>query len=494
MHTIPFSTTVSPTPVPTADLVFPPPMYNMPEGEAKLKLPNNFIWGAVNAAFQIEGALQSEGRGPSVVDSTGITNASTDGMVTDLQYFLYKQDIVRLAAMGMPYYSFSISWPRIVPFGVAGSPINEQGLAHYDDVINTCIEHGIAPFVTLVHFDVPARIDLTKANFSDHYVYYAQQVMARYGDRVSHWVTFNEPNVEVINFSPHTAQYTPATGSFVAWTHILEAHAAVYDWYKHTLKGTGQITTKIAHLLGLPADPKNASHVEAADYYNALNVETLANPLFLGKQYPESVLKVADTGLSALSEKQLASMKGRIDYFAVDPYDTVFISPPAEGLQACWKNSSNSLWPSCVESTNVQENNWLNGEGSESYVVIAPRYVRDQLGYIWNTFKPSAILISEFGFSPFRDYEKTVPAQRYDLDRTLYIQDFLHETLKAIHYDEINVIGALVWADVDSDAYGTYTWQWGLQGVNRSSEKLERYYRRSFFDLVDFYDTHMEKE
>ena len=62
-----------------------------------------------------------------------------------LNYYLYKQDIARLAAIGVPHYSFSISWTRILPFGVPGSPINQEGINHYNDVINTCLEYGLIP-------------------------------------------------------------------------------------------------------------------------------------------------------------------------------------------------------------------------------------------------------------------------------------------------------------------------------------------------------------
>lgn len=75
-----------------------------------------------------------------------------------MNYWLYKQDIARLAAIGIPYYSFSISWTRIVPFGEVGSPINTEGLQHYDDLINTCIEYGIQPIVTLSHDDAPLNL------------------------------------------------------------------------------------------------------------------------------------------------------------------------------------------------------------------------------------------------------------------------------------------------------------------------------------------------
>lgn len=67
----------------------------------------------------------------------------------------HKQDIVRLASLGDDSYSFSISWPRVVPFGAAGSPINQEAIDHYDDVINTILEYGMKPVVTLQYFDTP---------------------------------------------------------------------------------------------------------------------------------------------------------------------------------------------------------------------------------------------------------------------------------------------------------------------------------------------------
>lgn len=108
-----------------------------------------------------------------------------------MNYYLYKQDIARLAAIGIPYYSFSISWTRVVPFGEVGSPINEPGLQHYDNLIDTCIEYGIKPIVTLSHNDAPLNLTYLDSRFSDAFLYYAKVAMTRYSDRVSHWVTLN---------------------------------------------------------------------------------------------------------------------------------------------------------------------------------------------------------------------------------------------------------------------------------------------------------------
>lgn len=166
------------------------------------KLPKDFVWGVAGSAWQIEGGLKEEGRGVSSLDSVGAIpnpDGTNDANAANMNYYLYKQDIVRLAAIGMPYYSFSIAWTRIVPFGYEDSPINQPGLEHYDDLINTCIEHGITPIVTLVHADAPINANYNSTDFPDAFMYYAKQVVSRYGDRVSHWVTFNEANIDCVS-------------------------------------------------------------------------------------------------------------------------------------------------------------------------------------------------------------------------------------------------------------------------------------------------------
>lgn len=75
--------------------------------------------------------------------------------VTNENYFLYKQDIERLAAMGVEYYSFSIPWTRILPFVLPGTPVNQQAIDHYDDLISTILDAGMHPVVTMLHFDSP---------------------------------------------------------------------------------------------------------------------------------------------------------------------------------------------------------------------------------------------------------------------------------------------------------------------------------------------------
>src|SRR5699024_4296221 len=145
------------------------------------------------------------------------------------------------------YYSFSIPWTRILPFVVPGSPVNEQGIKHYDDLINTILDAGMQPAVTLLHFDSPwlfvssdhfsATPDFGNANgcyhnetFVDSFVNYAKVVLTHYADRVPVWFTFNEPFLYSFNF----------TGA----NNVVHAHAQVYHFYKDDLKATGKIGIK----------------------------------------------------------------------------------------------------------------------------------------------------------------------------------------------------------------------------------------------------------
>lgn len=154
------TTTVSPTAEPS---VFPTPgdyighqlvpayLSNLSEAQ----LPTDFIWGVASAAFQVEGAAKDEGKGPSIWDflphrQPGTVADNSTGDVASNHYYLYKQDFARLKALGIPYNSQSISWPRIFPFGKG--PINIQGVAHYDDVILEQVHLGITPVVTLFHW------------------------------------------------------------------------------------------------------------------------------------------------------------------------------------------------------------------------------------------------------------------------------------------------------------------------------------------------------
>lgn len=478
--TIPFSTTASPTPIPSSELVFPPPL-PIPSSRGIIQLPMDFIWGVSGSAWQIEGALQAEGRGPApFADKLGTlpnVDHTDDGVTNSMNYYLYKQDIARLAAMGVPYYSFSISWSRILPFGVSSSPVNQQAIDHYDDVINTCLKYGITPMVTLWHFDTPLKVDFDDDSMIDDFVYYAKVVMTHFADRVPIWQTFNEPNIGFLYLFKE----------YQTINRITLAHAEVYHWYKDVLKGTGKISFKFANNLAYPLHgPPNTRDVAASIRYQNMVLGMMGNPVFLGQQIPKEYLETADVNVTALTKAQIKRIHGTADFFSIDPYSVQYATSPPGGIEACAADSTNENWPFCVVFFDTRTNGWIAGDAANNFIRIAPEYVRQQLKYLWDVYKPAGgIMITEFGFPVANEKLKPLSQQRFDVERSLYFYGFLTETAKAIQEDGVKVIGALAWSFVDNNEWGDYSDQFGLQTANRTT--FERTYKRSFFDFVDFF-------
>jgi beta-glucosidase/6-phospho-beta-glucosidase/beta-galactosidase len=250
------------------------------------------------------------------------------------------------------------------------------------------------------------------------------------------------------------------------------------------LKAKGRIGIKFNDNFGVPKDPKNTTHVLAADRFQEMQLGFFANPIFLGKQYPKSVLKTLP-GAKPLNDSELAYINGTSDFFGIDPYTATVVSPADEGIDACASNksTSNSLFPYCVNQETKNVYGWNIGYRSESYVYITPTHFREYLFYLWNTFR-HPILVSEFGFPVYAEADKDLSDQCFDSPRSVYYLSFMSEILKSIYEDGVHVMGALAWSFVDNWEFGDYAQQFGIQAVNRTTQ--ERSYKKSFFDLVDF--------
>ncbi len=164
----------------------------------KLKpFPADFLGGASTSAYQVEGANREDGKGPSVQDVKKVPEGTSELDVCADHYHRYKEDIALMAEMGFREYRFSIAWTRILPHG-AGE-VNPKGIAFYNELIDTCLQYGIEPFVTIFHFDLPAAL-AEKGGWSrresvDEFVNYCRILYENYGDRVKYWLTINEQNM-----------------------------------------------------------------------------------------------------------------------------------------------------------------------------------------------------------------------------------------------------------------------------------------------------------
>ncbi|ORY17322.1 beta-glucosidase-like protein [Clohesyomyces aquaticus] len=493
-----YSTTVTPTPVPSSDLVLPPPDYFGPRD--CYYFPEDFILGVAGSAAQIEGAVADEGRTPAIVDIASIGNSLSSDFVTNENYYLYKQDIERIAAMGIKYYSFSIPWSRILPFVVYGSPVNKPGLNHYDDLINFVISKGMLPTVTLLHTDTPLQFyanytdtriapgagigyidggfqrSFKNQSFEDAFVHYGKILMTHFADRVPVWFTFNEPLLGSLNGKSVNA--------------VIKSHARLYHFYHGVINGTGSVSLKFNDNFGVPRDPKNQDDVDATNHFNDFQVATFANPIFLGIDYPEA-FKMTIPDFVPLSAEDLVYINGTADFFAIDPYTATIVSPPENRTVAsCASNSTDPLRPYCVTQSLITTTGWNIGYRSQTYVYMTPTYFRTYLSYLWNTYK-SPIMITEFGFPVFGEDEKALSDQLFDSPRSWYYQSFMSEMLKSIWQDGVKVLGAFAWSFADNWEFGDFTAHYGIQTVNRTTQ--ERHYKKSFFELVDFVESRRQK-
>lgn len=162
-------------------------------------LRQDFVWGTATSAYQIEGAIDADGRLPSIWDTFcrvpgAIDNGDTGDVACD-SYHRWPEDLALLKQLGVDAYRFSIAWPRVIPTG--SGAVNAPGLDYYDRLVDDLLAEGIKPFVTLYHWDLPqAQQDLGGWENRDtayRFAEYAGVVGAKLGDRVRDWVTLNEP-------------------------------------------------------------------------------------------------------------------------------------------------------------------------------------------------------------------------------------------------------------------------------------------------------------
>ncbi|WP_124067730.1 glycoside hydrolase family 1 protein [Clostridium sp. E02] len=166
------------------------------------KFPKNFLWGASSSAFQIEGGWDEDGKGMTVADFNSFKRSEkqADSKVASDFYHHWKEDIALMKEMGMKIYRFSLSWARMIPDG--DGEVNQKGIDFYNNVLNCLLEHGIQPFVTLYHFDLPYAL-VEKYNGWESrdcafaFERYAKICFEAFGDRVKYWQPINEQNLMI---------------------------------------------------------------------------------------------------------------------------------------------------------------------------------------------------------------------------------------------------------------------------------------------------------
>jgi beta-glucosidase len=286
--------------------------------------PDGFLWGVSTGAYQIEGAVAEDGRGPSIWDRfSHIQGTIGDGGTGDVacdHYHRWPQDVALLRELGVGAYRLSTAWPRILPEGTGRA--NAKGLEFYDRLVDGVMAAGIEPWICLYHWDLPQALEDrggwqnrdTAARFAD----YANQTVRRLGDRVKRWATLNEPNsAAVLGYGEGV--HAPGIGGRVSALTALHVMNLAHGL------GVEALRTEAADLqLGAiyNFEPREPASERLADEDSAAMLDALWNrscpdPQFHG-HYPELLAAEMDR---LMQPGDLEIIRQKLDYFAIS-HDT----------------------------------------------------------------------------------------------------------------------------------------------------------------------------
>jgi len=435
-----------------------------------LVFPPGFIFGAATASYQIEGAWNEDGRGPSIWDTfshtPGLVAGGDTGDVADDHYHRLDQDLDLMASLNLAAYRFSISWSRVIPSG--SGAVNQAGIDFYSRLVDGLIARGIKPIATLYHWDLPQPLEdaggWTNRETAYHLAQYAAVVGAALGDRVATWITLNEPWCSAyLGYASgvHAPGRTNGEDALKAVHHLNLAHGlALCELRKVTTNNPQYSVTLNLHALRGVGD----SGGEALRRIDALGNRAFTGPMLAGA-YPADLLQdtaeLTDWGFVRQGDVELIHQP--IDVLGVNYYATTAVrlwDGVADKLSVDGhKPGSASAWPGadCVEF--VQQ----PGAVTEMGWNIAPDGLEELLLAVHHDFPDLPLMITENGAA----FPDTVADGRVHDDQRV---DYLRRHITAAHRvlaQGVDLRGYLVWSLLDNFewAYG-YTKRFGIVRVD----------------------------
>jgi beta-glucosidase len=302
--------------------------------------PEGFLWGAATAAYQIEGAAATDGRGPSIWDTFSrepgrVRNGDT-GDVADDHYHRLDEDLDLIAELEIPAYRFSIAWPRVQPDGKGA--LNPKGLDFYRRLLDGLASRGIEPMVTLYHWDLPQALEDdggwlardTPARFAD----FAAAMVGELGDLAQRWITLNEPWCSAFlgyyegRFAPGHRSYAE---SYTALHHLLLAHGLGLAAIRAAAPEL-QVGITCNHSDITPATDDDVDAARAADMEEN---RLFLDPIFRGA-YPADAPDFLRAD-SLVQPGDLVAISAPIDFYGVNYYVREVIAADAAEPHRGWR-------------------------------------------------------------------------------------------------------------------------------------------------------------
>ncbi len=431
---------------------------SMTSQNGAITFPAGFTWGAATASYQIEGGAFTDGKGPSIWDTfshlPGKVRGGDTGDVACDAYHRYAGDVELMHSLGLNAYRFSISWPRVQPGGRGA--MNQKGLDYYLALLDRLAERGIAATATLYHWDLPQELQDeggwtardTAARFAD----YAAAVGQALGDRVSRWITLNEPQV-VANHGYRTGEHAPgvrdASAAVAATHHLLLGHGLALSALRGVLpSGTPVGITLDLHPVKLLGDSRPVVLEQAALITDAGMNGLHLEPILHGS-YPADAPAAILPPESLIANGDLVTISQPIDFLGVNYYSSVYLRAGDPDDLRRGESRSRYRLPGVVEYRPADLERTAMGwlVDADGLYELLMRLSKDA---------PSLpLFITENGRAA-EDYVNPDGVVD-DVERVRYLQQHLTAAARAVR-DGANLAGYYVWSLLDN-----FEWAWGYQ-------------------------------
>ena len=418
-----------------------------------LRFPDNFVWGCSTAAYQVEGAVNEDGRKPSVRDTFSHTPGKTfqgeTGDVADDSYHLYKEDVKLLKNLGVGGYRFSISWSRVFPDGT-GQP-NEKGLAYYQRVVDELLKNNIAPYVTLFHWDLPQALpggwqsrDTSKA-FADYAAYIAKHL----SDRVGHFFTINEFTC-FTDLGYKTGRFAPGLklpdGEVNQIRHnAVLAHGLAVEAIRANGKSGTQVGLAENATVYVPVI-EDQKQIEAARRATREENAPFLTALMEGK-YTDGYLQREGANAPKVEAGDMKIIGSPLDFVGLNVYTPEYVRGDSSAAGYIVEKRQTS-YPRMASD-------WL---------YIGPEVIYWAVRNVSDIWKPKALYITENGCSA--DDVVTANGRIEDTDRVMYLRNHLTHLHRAAS-ESYPIKGYFLWSLMDNYEWADgYSKRFGLHYVD----------------------------
>lgn len=422
--------------------------------------PPGFLWGAATSAYQIEGSPLADGAGMSIWHRFAHTPGRVlEGMTGDVacdHYRRWKSDIALMKALGLQSYRFSVAWGRVLPQGTGA--VNAKGMDFYEQLVDGLLEAGIAPMLTLYHWDLPAALEdrggWLNPDMPKWFADYAGTMFAKLGDRVPLWATLNEPWVVVdagyvhgVNAPGHRDFYEAPRAAHG----LLSSHAAAVRRFRES----GMKSAKIGLVVNLaPHHPATDApeDIEAAARGHAYFNEQYLDPVFFGR-YPERVKQMYGEAWPEHTAEELAALREPFDFLGINWYTGQDVKhDPSRPPQCCATVPD----PTRVRMTTDWE--------------VRPELFLETLTWVAERYGKMPVYVTENG-AAFPDPPHATNGVVDDPLRVDYLRRHIAAVREAIRQG-VDLRGYFVWSLMDNFEWASgYSHRMGLLHVDYTTQE-----------------------